>query len=58
MHTFLISIVLIASCCSAAFAGPMVHISGAGITVPENEFQNVEITKFLDTVTERGKPLR
>lgn len=36
----------------------MVHISGAGITVPENEFQNVEITKFLDTVTERGKPLR
>jgi homoserine acetyltransferase len=37
---------------------PMGHLSGAGITAPENEFQNAEIAKFLDTVTQDGRLIR
>lgn len=32
---------------------PMGHVSGAGISAPENELQNREIGAFLDTVTRR-----
>lgn len=34
---------------------PLGHISAAGITLPENELQNDEIARFLDTVTQRGR---
>jgi homoserine O-acetyltransferase/O-succinyltransferase len=37
---------------------PMGHVSGAGISAPENELQNVETVRFLDTVTERGRKLQ
>ena len=37
---------------------PMGHISGAGISAPENEMQNREVGAFLDVVTERGKRLQ
>jgi homoserine O-acetyltransferase len=37
---------------------PMGHVSGAGISAPENELQNREIGVFLDVVTERGKKLQ
>lgn len=33
---------------------PMGHLSGAGVTRPENEMQNREIAAFLDLVTQRG----
>jgi len=33
---------------------PMGHISGAGISAPENELQNAEIAPFLAIVTDRG----
>jgi homoserine O-acetyltransferase len=34
---------------------PMGHVSGAGISAPENELQNAEIASFLDVVTQRGR---
>jgi homoserine O-acetyltransferase len=34
---------------------PMGHVSGAGISAPENELQNAEVAKFLDVVTQRGR---
>ena len=37
---------------------PMGHLSGAGATTPENEFQNSAISSFLDLVTEQGKKLK
>jgi len=37
---------------------PMGHLSGAGATAPENELQNLEITAFLDVVTEKGQKIR
>ena len=37
---------------------PMGHVSGAGISGPENELQNREIAAFLDMVTERGRKLQ
>ncbi len=37
---------------------PMGHVSGAGISAPENETQNREIGAFLDVVTERGRKLQ
>ena len=37
---------------------PMGHVSGAGISAPENETQNREIGSFLDVVTERGRKLQ
>lgn len=37
---------------------PMGHLSGAGATVPENEFQNSVIAGFLETVTDRGRKIR
>jgi homoserine O-acetyltransferase len=37
---------------------PMGHLSGAGATVPENEFQNAAIAAFLDLVTEHGKKVQ
>ena len=37
---------------------PMGHVSGAGISAPENEVQNREIGAFLDVVTERGRKLQ
>jgi homoserine O-acetyltransferase len=37
---------------------PMGHVSGAGISAPENELQNREIGAFLDVVTERGRRLQ
>jgi hypothetical protein len=36
----------------------MGHVSGAGISAPENELQNAEISRFLDTVTQRGRLLQ
>ena len=36
---------------------PMGHVSGAGISAPENELQNAQINSFLDTVTDRGRKL-
>ena len=33
----------------------MGHLSGAGVTAPENEMQNAEIARFLDVVTQQGK---
>jgi homoserine O-acetyltransferase/O-succinyltransferase len=37
---------------------PMGHVSGAGISAPENELQNAEVARFLDTVTQRGRLLQ
>ena len=37
---------------------PMGHLSGAGVSAPENEVQNREITNFLDIVTDRGRKLQ
>ena len=37
---------------------PIGHLSGAGATAPENELQNLEITAFLDVVTEKGQKIR
>ncbi len=37
---------------------PMGHVSGAGISAPENELQNREIGAFLEVVTERGRKLQ
>ena len=37
---------------------PMGHVSGAGISAPENEVQNREIGAFLEVVTERGRKLQ
>ena len=37
---------------------PMGHVSGAGISAPENELQNREIASFLDIVTERGHKIQ
>jgi len=37
---------------------PLGHVSGAGITAPENELQNREIGAFLDLVTDRGRKLQ
>ena len=37
---------------------PKGHVSGAGISAPENELQNREISNFLDIVTERGRKLQ
>ena len=37
---------------------PMGHVSGAGISAPENETQNREIAAFLELVTERGRRLQ
>jgi homoserine O-acetyltransferase len=37
---------------------PMGHVSGAGISAPENELQNREIAGFLDVVTERGRKIQ
>lgn len=37
---------------------PMGHVSGAGISAPENEVQNREVGAFLDVVTERGRKLQ
>ena len=37
---------------------PMGHVSGAGISAPENDVQNREISTFLDVVTDRGRKIR
>jgi homoserine O-acetyltransferase/O-succinyltransferase len=37
---------------------PMGHVSGAGISGPENELQNREIGAFLDVVTEKGRKIQ
>lgn len=37
---------------------PMGHVSGAGISAPENEVQNREITQFLEVVTDRGRKIQ
>jgi homoserine O-acetyltransferase/O-succinyltransferase len=37
---------------------PMGHVSGAGISAPENEMQNSEIGNFLEIVTDRGRKLQ
>lgn len=37
---------------------PMGHVSGAGISAPENELQNREIGAFLDIVTDRGRRIQ
>ena len=37
---------------------PMGHVSGAGISAPENETQNREVGVFLDVVTERGRKMQ
>jgi homoserine O-acetyltransferase/O-succinyltransferase len=37
---------------------PMGHLSGAGATVPEKEFQNGIVASFLETVIERGGKLQ
>ncbi len=37
---------------------PMGHLSGAGISAPENEVQNREISNFLEVVTERGRKIQ
>jgi homoserine O-acetyltransferase len=37
---------------------PMGHLSGAGATVPENEYQNAEIPRFLEIVTDRGRKIQ
>jgi len=34
---------------------PMGHLSGAGVTAPEVDLQNAEISRFLDSVTQGGK---
>ena len=39
-------------------ARPTGHLSGAGVTAPENEMQNREISSFLELVTENGKKTR
>ena len=36
----------------------MGHVSGAGISAPENELQNREVGAFLDVVTERGRKIQ
>ena len=36
----------------------MGHVSGAGISAPENELQNREIDSFLNVVTERGRKIQ
>jgi len=37
---------------------PMGHVSGAGVSAPENELQNTEIARFLEVVTERGQKIQ
>jgi homoserine O-acetyltransferase len=37
---------------------PMGHVSGAGISAPENEMQNREVAAFLDVVTEHGRRIQ
>jgi len=37
---------------------PMGHLSGAGVTAPENEVQNRETAAFLDLVTDRGRKMQ
>lgn len=37
---------------------PMGHVSGAGISAPENELQNREISAFLDVVTDKGRKIQ
>ena len=37
---------------------PMGHLSGAGVSAPENDVQNREITNFLDAVTDRGRKIQ
>jgi len=37
---------------------PMGHVSGAGISAPENELQNAEIARFLEAVTDRGRKIQ
>ena len=37
---------------------PMGHLSGAGATAPENELQNNEISRLLDSVTGRGRKIQ
>lgn len=37
---------------------PMGHLSGAGISAPENEMQNREVGAFLDVVTDKGQTLK
>ncbi len=37
---------------------PLGHVSGAGISAPENELQNREIAAFLDVVTDRGRKIQ
>jgi len=37
---------------------PMGHLSGAGATVPENEYQNAEIPRFLEIVTDHGRKIQ
>ena len=36
----------------------MGHVSGAGISAPENELQNREVGGFLDMVTEHGRKIQ
>ena len=37
---------------------PMGHVSGGGISAPENELQNREVDAFLEAVTERGRKIQ
>ena len=37
---------------------PMGHLSGAGVSAPENDVQNREITTFLESVTDRGRKIQ
>ena len=37
---------------------PMGHLSGAGVSAPENDVQNREITTFLEGVTDRGRKIQ
>jgi hypothetical protein len=36
----------------------MGHVSGAGISAPENDLQNAEVAKFLDLITDRGRRIQ
>ena len=36
----------------------MGHVSGAGISAPENKLQNREIDSFVNVVTERGRKIQ
>ena len=37
---------------------PMGHVSGAGISAPENDLRNAEVAKFLDLVPDRGRRIQ